>query len=367
MGVEASASAQAGVDAVQRLSDHNEQLSKNVLDEVRQERIKPKQQDLSGKQEYVKLPKEFGSGILGLSSDSSEAQTERFEPKEIKEEIDQRKKDLENKYRIKFDTVDDLPDQSKSLYREPKAAELDVLERSLAKYPELAGGSWFSKPMHIAFLSNKEGEGNYADHGSIGNGERRLTIRRDDLSPVDEDLGSGKPSFGSVLMHELGHEADSIAPRDSEALGFKSIGKSPDGGDRFALETKDGRLYEFVRKDGQPEYWQKTDANGNAIAGESDSMIKDAEMQTLAKVKQPMNPSNNPAEAFANAIRMYRQGGNSREDLQQKAPEVYAYIEKYDQTQVRKLGTDFYGISEFQRNPDSTISKNSEAWNPLLM
>lgn len=363
----AAAAAQAAAKEVEKAlegsaKDAGAKASISMMDEVHAAWKKKAEEKHVGPSRDSHVPAEFG--VLSVSAEG------KYDAELVEENpavMEERKKDLESKYRIKFDKVEDIPQESRAYFRQPNSAELDVLERTLAKFPEMAPGSIFSRPLHITFLRNKEGEPNFADHGGIAFGARRLTIRRSDLIPVDNDLKDGKTSFGSVLMHELGHEADSVSPRDSEAMGFKPIGKDENGGQRFALQANDGRLYEFVRKKGEPEYWRKVDAEGKILEGENDSRLNDKEMQEITKVKQPMHPSNNPAEAFANAIRMYRQDTKSREELKQKAPEVYAYIERYDQEQIRKMGSDPFSFSEYKRNSDTTISKNPKAWNPLLM
>lgn len=362
-GLELQAGLEAGVDS----------SSKKLLDEVNQHRAEGTQSqkknstkegagaglepDLKGLVGSLELCGE----VEGKIHDPADRLTEETETVALKEAVDQKKADIEKKYGVTFDTAECLPEQERSRFREPTLAELKTLDNALSKSRESEDGRALSKPLRIAFFKNDPGDGALATHSDIGNGATRIIVRNEDLVPTDGDIKDGKISLGSVLLHELGHRADSVLPRDNERLGWKKAG------DDYALESSDGSLYKYVTDDTGKSHWQKVDQDGTSIEGQNDSQVTDEQMQTLAKIKQPMDPANNPCEAFANAIRMYRQSDETRAELAQKSPEVYQYMQDYDREFVRKAGTDFFGTPVNKRNPDFTISKNDAAWNPFLM
>ncbi len=357
------------------------------------------------KDQNVKIEKVFGSiSITGLDKTAAKAATKAAgkeakvatpEPTEIKMEMDSsvhpvdrdhtapekekpvektidspvevanRKAEIQSKYGVVFDTPETLPADEKSRYREPTLAELDVLDTALNKSREGRNGTDSSKPLHIAFFTNEKTDGALATHQGIEGGASRIIIRKDDLATVDGDVKDGKVSLGSVLMHELGHRADFVNARDDEKMGWKKIGD-----DQFALEANDGRLYKYVAGKDSPTgecYWLKVSSDGTPNDGQNDSRLSDREMQEVAKFKQPMHPASHPAESFANSIRMYRQNEETRKELEEKSPEIYKYMQEYDQKQVRRMGTDFFGIPEYKRQPSGLVTKNDQAWNPWLM
>jgi len=266
-----------------------------------------------------------------------------------------------------LDTSADLPDNEKPRLREPSVAELDVLDTALNKSRESRQGTESSKPLHIAFFTYDKSDGASATHGGISGGGSRIIVRSENLTLADGDI-KDKVTLGSVLMHELGHRSDFIDPRDNEQMGWKQIGDKSKG--QFALEASDGRLYKYVEGKNSPTgecYWQKVTADGTVQDGLNDSRLSDSEMQKEAKVKQPMHPASAPAESFANAIRMYRQNPETRKELEEKSPEIYKYMEEYDRKHLRRIGTDFFGVPEYKREPSGLVSQNSRSWNPWMM
>lgn len=282
------------------------------------------------------------------------------------QQVDSKKAELTRKYGVIFDKRESLPEHEQQHFREPTLAELAVLDQVLNKSPELRG-----EEVHMVFQDDNTNPA-LADHQETAPGVTRITVRHTDrdINPVLGDkTGDRRVSLGSVLLHELGHEADHVTPRDNAALGWKVAGKDANGNPDYALETTDGRLYKWVGGDKDPNkkgYWQKVDTDGNPLTDAADSQVPDQEMQSLAKIKQPMHPASHPAETFANAVRMYRQDEQSRAELKQKSPEIYEYIQDYDNRQVRKLGTDFFGVADYKRDEQGNIVKNEYAWNPFL-
>ncbi len=292
---------------------------------------------------------------------------EKLVEKQIDSPVDvsNRKTEIQSKYGVVFDTPETLPASEKSRYREPTLAELDVLDTALNKSREGRNGTNSSKPLNIAFFTKDKTDGALATHQGIEGGASRIIVRNDDLATVDGDVKDGKVSLGSVLMHELGHRADFVNARDDEKMGWKKIGS-----DQFALEANDGRLYKYVAGKDSPTgecYWLKVSSDGTPNDGQNDSRLSDSEMQEVAKFKQPMHPASHPAESFANSIRMYRQNEETRKELEEKSPEIYKYMQEYDQKQVRRMGTDFFGIPEYKREQSGLVTKNDRAWNPWLM
>jgi hypothetical protein len=338
--------------------DSKNEHSNKVVDEVHRELREGKREERD-----VGAPAEGAEAAKMLEGfavvDESQSQNT-----DDPEKVNAKKQELQEKYGVIFDTKESLPEKEQQFHREPTLAELEVMDKVLNKSPELR-----KEEVHLSF-QNDTTNGNLADHQEVRPGVTRITVRKADLNPVMYDTKEGPTSRGSVLLHELGHQADHVAPRDNEALGWKPAGLNQHGQQEYALETTDGRLYKYVGANDDPDkkgYWQKVDAGGNPTTDQADSKITDAEMQSLAKVKQPMHPASAPAETFANAIRMYRQDEKTRAELKEKSPEIYAYIEEYDRKQVNSMGRDFFGIAENERNEQGDIVRNSQSWNPVLM
>jgi hypothetical protein len=334
----------------------------NAQREVNESRKIHNKLGLPGGRDHDEVDKIFGTPQI--TDDSQEVSKPCDDPAAV----NQRKADIEKKYGVTFDTKDTLPEAERARFREPSLAELQVLDNALAKSRETAEGTSLSKPLHITFLTKDANDPYLAVHGPINDKKTRLTVHNDDLALTDDDRKTGKVSLGSVLMHELGHRSDCVLRRDDSKLGWKDL-----GGDKFAIETKDGQLYKWVSDkdstDGK-EHWQKVDSTGANIDGQPDSQVDDKQMQTMAKVPQPMDPANDPAESFANAIRMYRQNAETREELKEKSPEIYKYMQEYDEQRLRGMGTDFWGAPNYKRDENGVVVKNEKSWqgfNPALM
>ncbi|MCC7531520.1 MAG: hypothetical protein IT342_23660 [Candidatus Melainabacteria bacterium] len=108
------------------------------------------------------------------------------------------------------------------------------------------------------------------------------------------------------------------------------------------------------------------DKNGKSLEKQPQGRLTDQQMSELEKVSQPMRPANNPSETFANAMRMYCQNEATRNELKNKCPDMYRYIEKYDRTELSRLGSDFFGINDYVRDENGDIVRNPNAWNPAL-
>lgn len=283
------------------------------------------------------------------------------------EKVEQRKAEIEKKYGVVFETLDSVPANEKERLRQPNLAELDVLDKALAQ-SEGSTQRTLSNPakLRIGFY-NPGKDDPAAFHQDIRGGSRIIVFGDGtNFALTNEDTKSGKTSLGSVLLHELGHRSDKIAGADYERIGWK---KTQDG--QFALEAKDGSLYQYVQPNKDKgetwtPYWRKVDESGAAVDCDPvEARVSDTDMQKMMKVPQPMDPSNRPAEAFANAARMYRQSDATRKELQAKSPEIYAYMEEFDRKELaQKGGKDLFGNPYLVRK-DGTVQKNDSAWQYL--
>lgn len=283
------------------------------------------------------------------------------------EKVEQRKAEIEKKHGVLFETMDSVPADERARLRQPSLAELDVLDKSL----EQSQGSTLrtsSNPAKLRIGFYNPGKDDPAAFHQDINGGSRIIVFGDgtNFALTNEDTKSGKASLGSVLLHELGHRSDKITGADYERIGWK---KTQDG--QFALETKDGSLYQYVKPDKEkgetgPPYWRKVDQSGAVIDCDPvEARVSDSDMQKMMKVRQPMDPSNNPSEAFANAARMYRQSDATRKELQEKSPEIYAYMEEFDRKELaQKGGKDLFGNPYLVRR-DGAVQKNDSAWQYL--
>jgi len=285
------------------------------------------------------------------------------------EAIEKKKADIEQKYQVEFETKETCPPADRDKFREPTVEELEILEWALAKSQGSVKPNVFGiNKLNIMFSNETKGASAYHSSRSGMLEDSRVVITSTEKVLSKEDTTHGQ-SLGSVLLHEFGHRSSFMAEHDIEELGWKKIG--PQNSD-VAIETKDGRLYQFVEEKGvngnrTNVFWLLVDKNGNSLSSQPDGRLTDEQMREREKVSQPMRPANNPSETFANAMRMFCQNEATRTELKSKCPDMYRYIEEYDRKQLRRLGTDFFGINEYVRDKNGDIVRNSEAWNPLLM
>lgn len=279
---------------------------------------------------------------------------------------DQKKAEIEQKYGVLFETKDSCPPQDRDKVREPTMAELEILEWALSKNQAAVKPNVFSiNRMTIMFSTDTTGASAFHSSESGMFGNSRVVINNTEKVLTKEDTKIGQ-SLGSVLLHEFGHRASFMKEPDIEGLGWRKIGEKV-----VAIETKDGSLYKYVEEksaDGEDKkiYWSKVDKDGNSLEDQPQGRLTDEQMLHLEKVSQPMRPANHPSETFANAMRMYCQNKETREELKTKCPDMYRYIDEYDRKELRRLGSDFFGISNYVRDENGDIIGNPQAWNPAL-
>lgn len=284
------------------------------------------------------------------------------------ERREQKKQEIEKKYGVVFETKETCPPQDRDKLREPTMAELEIIEWALSKNQAAVKPNIFSlNKMSIMFSNETNGASAYHSSENGMFADSRVVINNTEKVLTKEDTKNGQ-SLGSVLLHEFGHRSSFMTEHDIEELGWKKIGLKDDD---VAIETKDGRLYQFVeeknaegRRNGV--YWRLVDENGNSLEDQPQGRLTDQEMSEQEKISQPMRPANNPSETFANAMRMYCQNEETRQELQTKCPDMYRYIEEYDRKELGRLGRDFFGINEYVRDKNGDIVRNPKAWNPVL-
>lgn len=299
-----------------------------------------------------------------LSIENSE--TTRKETPEVREQM---KAEIEKKYGVVFETKETCPPQDRDKLREPTLAELEILEWALSKNQAAVKPNIFSlNKMSIMFSNETKGASAYhsSENGMFANS--RVVINSTEKVLSKEDTKDGQ-SLGSVLLHEFGHRSSFMTKHDIAELGWRKIGPKDDD---LAIETKDGRLYQFVEEKNAENqrtdiYWRLVDENGNSLEDQPQGRLTDQQMSEQEKISQPMRPANNPSETFANAMRMYCQNEETRKELQTKCPDMYLYIEEYDRKALSRLGRDFFGINEYVRDKNGDIVRNPQAWNPVLV
>jgi len=284
------------------------------------------------------------------------------------ERREQKKQEIEEKYGVVFETKETCPPQDRDKLREPTMAELEILEWALSKNQAAVKPNIFSlNKMSIMFSSETNGASAYHSSASGMFADSRVVINNTEKVLSKEDTKNGQ-SLGSVLLHEFGHRSSFMTAHDIEELGWKKIGPKDDD---LAIVTKDGRLYQFVEEknaEGRRTgvYWRLVDESGNSLEDQPQGRLTDQQMSEQEKISQPMRPANNPSETFANAMRMYCQNEETRQELQTKCPDMYRYIEEYDRKELGRLGRDFFGINEYVRDKNGDIVRNPKAWNPVL-
>jgi hypothetical protein len=275
------------------------------------------------------------------------------------QKIAAKKANLEKEYHIKFETAatSDYGDR----VREPSLNELEGVEAALKKSRASVLQDGSKSEMRMVFLKDKRPGDPVAQHQSTDSGSRVVMFGHSGWPATEKDVtGDTKNTRNSVsienqLIHEFGHQAEYAASINPEKMGWKKA-----DGD-WARETKDGRLWKFDFDQASKKVyeWYEVDADGKRKEG---STMSNTDMMENSKVKPATDYFTTPKENFAEGIRLYRQGKETREQFEKDDPELAKYISDFDKRELEtKLGIDDNHKPLYVRDADGLIVENPES------
>ncbi|HEY9788479.1 MAG TPA: hypothetical protein V6D17_24025 [Candidatus Obscuribacterales bacterium] len=354
---------------------------------------------------YEYYAKVDGKDKLMFVSDAS-GEGLRQSDRQLKEMVEKRTKELEDKYKIKImkegertvpeERFDEKANRmrfgDKIPARSPKLGELEELAKALEKSQpsNLTGDP--KNPMKVAFLSKPLSKDDPA--AAFFDPHRRMMM----ISPNHEKIlseahrhngkgccggksedGGPRKSLSEVLVHEFAHNAQSntgveknghMSAKLMDELGYAERYDKEQRRTVYDAKAKDGYQYSIgPGKDGE-KAWFRRDKDGNYITsnGEKTSdprkaqQLNNEEMREKMLVKPTTPYFDHPAETMAEALTDLRLGEESRGRIARNNPSIYEVAKKYDQQEIDKFyGKKSDGSSKFVRLPDGRIAENSAA------
>lgn len=163
-------------------------------------------------------------------------------------------------------------------------------------------------------------------------------------------------SIESLLMHELAHNHQSRMGWDTDSAKLKSMADKtgfvileiPGKVRRYFIKVKGGDGQELFAIDdaAKSKTWYRVDAQGQpldaaglAVPLEKAKRLSNDEVRKNAIVTPATDYFDTPLEIFADAMKMFRLGGDARLALLSRSPALYDLIKEEDQKEINL----FYG------------------------
>lgn len=334
--------------------------------------------------------------------------------RKLRDKVDEQKGEIERKYGVKFTPAGEKIGNQSRIDRNGEEVETDTpITSREPTLPELVAVDSALKKSEPTFrLGNKALKLEFANQDAIKDvpaagaeyhppqpGESDSAVLKFfpgalKLPPTERDVkvkdkGGQADSLEAVIDHELGHSSENniatISPEDAQYkrdMGWVPLKSNPKEDSDWALRGKDGRLYQPVPTpagvkwfpiEGNKGYDEQGNYQGRYIdrsgkplqqAGKADLGAIDSQVHSLDRQqimdRADIRPSSiyneEPSEEMAEGLRNFRINAESRKNLLQTSPGLYAAAAKLDQQEIDK----FYGPGKKVRLPDGAIADDDE-------
>lgn len=357
--------------------------------------------EAGARSEYLDTLRDIGTSAVGTTSDTAsqfllalDITDNQAESDKQPDQIEQKEKELEDKYGIKFGQPGDAigqkidvkgnPTGEWAYARKPTMEELQALEAALQHSEPSFRPNADGTPVRVNFsddsvLPGGKGKATFDPPGRNHPNEAQLNIwgGTKNLPKMDADVVGERDhentSLEEIITHELGHATqwqtnglgtDAQYKRD---LGWVPLKEPADQSTRWAITGKDGNLYQlrmFQRADGHIDAgWEQLppnagyDAEGKYQGQPTGVMLSMEEMREQAAVTPNSDYFVSPEEYGAETLKDYRLNSARRSQLLQEYPGAYEAARKLDQRELDR----YYGEGTKVRMPDGTVADNTAA------
>lgn len=295
--------------------------------------------------------------------------------KAIDEARDRKAAEITSRYKVQFGREDEQPDRQYIIKedgsfergepirsRNPLLPELYGIEAALAHSEPAYFGKDGKTPLKFYFLKDSYVKGDvegvvahYINKDWQGRPAVLIAPNSTDFRPITEaDLAAagivGEYSIESLLVHEMAHNTQFNLDWDlsenlekvSSAMGWAPFEHPETKETRWLIRARPDELYEiepgstvWIRRN---EKGQALDAKGDVVAEAKDAFrLETHELRDRALVRPPTEYFDNAVEMAAEALMLFRLGGEQRLYLLRESPVLYAFIKSQDQAEIDRL------------------------------